>query len=113
MTLNDYQELAGKTAIYPGKGEQGNPQGLTYTALGLTGEAGEVANKIKKVIRGDKRITLALEADIAAELGDVLWYTAMLASELGFGLEQIAEKNIQKLDLRKQNNAIMGDGDNR
>jgi NTP pyrophosphatase (non-canonical NTP hydrolase) len=99
ITLADYQAGARRTARYPGHGLQG----LSYTALGLAGEAGEVANKVKKVIRDD-RATLTDEARnaIADELGDVLWYAAMLAHELGVSLEAVAARNLAKLRDRAE-----------
>ena len=105
MRLNDYQGLARQTALYPME------QGLTYTALGLCGEAGEVAEKIKKFIRGDEG--LSLKEDLLHELGDVLWYLANLAFECGYTLEKVAQSNLDKLEKRKKNNTIKGDGDNR
>ena len=101
--LNDYQQQAVKFAIYP------KDMGLAYTALGLTGEAGEYAEKIKKFIRDgvmDDRLA-------AKELGDVLWYLANAAQELGYDLSEIAEMNLQKLADRKGRNKIGGSGDER
>lgn len=109
MDFKEYQEQAKKTAIYPAQGNN-----LSYPALGLTGEAGEVADKVKKVIR-DKGGVLSPEDsfDIAAELGDVLWYVATLATELGWDLERVAVENIEKLDSRKKRDKLHGSGDNR
>jgi len=109
MEINEYQKLAQMTAIYPGKGEN-----LTYPALGLNGEAGEVADKIKKVFRdnhGD--FNQAKKEAIALELGDCLWYIADLAFELGYTLETVAIMNIAKLSSRAKRGLIGGDGDNR
>jgi NTP pyrophosphatase (non-canonical NTP hydrolase) len=103
MELHEYQERAKQTAVYP------QERALEYLALGLVGEAGEVANKVKKMIRdGD-----VPEFAISQELGDVLWYVAMLAKELGFTLETIAWDNIEKLAERKQRGTLKGSGDNR
>ena len=108
MRLNDYQGLARKTALYPME------QGLTYTALGLCGESGEVAEKIKKFIRGDEVVSgSSLKEDLLLELGDVLWYLSNLAFECGYTLQAVAEANIEKLDNRKKNNTIKGSGDER
>ena len=108
MDLNQYQALARKTAIYP------PDQGLVYTALGLVGEAGEVAEKIKKLIRGDLfEMPGEFEEDIRKELGDVLWYVANMAAELGFTLDEIALTNIQKLNDRKERQVLKGSGDER
>ena len=94
MTFNEYQELAAGTAIYPKRGEIA---GLTYTVLGLNGEAGEVAEKIKKALRDDDGvISEAKTYELAKELGDVLWYVAETASQLNLSLGQIAEINVEK-----------------
>jgi len=109
MNFNEYQEKAKKTAIYP-KGYE-----ITYPALGLVGEAGEIANKVKKFIRdgADKEQFELKKLEIAAEIGDVLWYCAALASDLNVTLSTIAAKNIDKLNDRMKRNAIQGSGDNR
>ncbi|MDD4625094.1 MAG: nucleoside triphosphate pyrophosphohydrolase family protein [Candidatus Paceibacterota bacterium] len=109
MEFNQYQEEARKTAIYPGQGSN-----YIYPVLGLVGEAGEVAEKVKKIIRdsnGD--ISEEKKADIEKELGDVLWYLANFAEELGIRLEDIAEKNIEKLKSRQERGKLHGSGDNR
>lgn len=104
LTLNGYQSEARQFAIYPEEAE------VVYPALGLAGEAGEVAEKVKKSIRGDGQ----LDADeVAKELGDVLWYIANLASDIGISLDTIAEKNLEKLKSRKERQVIKGSGDNR
>ncbi|MDO8516268.1 MAG: nucleoside triphosphate pyrophosphohydrolase family protein [bacterium] len=109
MTFEEYQAQAGETAIYPNKGE--NP---VYPTLGLTGEAGEVAEKMKKIIR-DKGGVLdeTSKQEIAKELGDVLWYVAALSSELKIPMDTIAQMNIEKLRSRKDRGQIHGGGDNR
>lgn len=91
-----------ETAIFPAD------QGLAYTTLGLAGEAGEIANKVKKVIR-DGRST----DGIADELGDVLWYLAAVANELGADLGDIADANLAKLASRAKRGKLGGSGDNR
>ena len=109
MNFTDYQNKARATAKYPIIGH-----GVIYPTLGLTNEAGEVAGKIKKIFR-DKE-GLISEADrqaIKAELGDVLWYIAQVATELDLSLEDIAEYNIAKLLDRIERGKIKGDGDNR
>lgn len=83
--------------------------GLIYSVLGLTGEAGELANKVKKTIR-DGNVSVD---ELAAELGDVLWYVSAVADNLGFKLEYIAETNLNKLRNRAERNAIKGSGDDR
>ena len=109
MNFTEYQELAKKTAIYPSRYFK------VYPALGLCGEAGEVAEKIKKVIRDgiDYGYEEEFKAELTKELGDVLWYVAALASDLNISLDDIAEKNVQKLASRKKRNKIGGSGDNR
>ena len=100
---DEYQEWANTTAIYP------KDLGLTYTALGLVNEAGEYAGKIKKYMRDN---TLD-DITAAKELGDVLWYLAVAASELGYDLSEIAQMNIDKLKSRKERGVIGGSGDDR
>ena len=84
---------------------------ITYPALGLAGEAGEVADKVK-IIR-DGRDDAEYRHQIAKEIGDVLWYCATLADDLGYSLQQIAEMNVYKLQCRKAMGKMQGDGDNR
>jgi NTP pyrophosphatase (non-canonical NTP hydrolase) len=109
MDINDYQRRARGTAEYPAIGHA-----IIYPTLGLTNEAGEVAGKIKKIFR-DKAGVIE-QADLEAlksELGDVLWYLALLATELGLDLDDIAEYNIAKLHDRRSRGKIRGDGDTR
>ena len=109
MTFEEYQKESRKTAEYPDKDNN-----YIYPVLGLTGEAGEVAEKIKKVIRNDKGIMSEdKKIEIAKELGDVLWYIAQLATELGLKLEDIAEMNLEKLKSRRERGVIASEGDNR
>lgn len=106
MELNNYQKEAHKTSLH------NTP--IIYPTLGLTGEAGEVADKVKKVIRDDNGdFSTEKKEAIAFELGDVLWYVAELAHDIGFSLEEIGRMNLQKLASRKQRDKIHGDGDNR
>lgn len=106
MELNSYQERALKTALPAALGDQ---TGITYTTLGLNGEAGEVAEKVKKGIRDGLRDNLAT----AQELGDVLWYLAVLAHNLGYTLEEVAQMNVKKLADRQDRGALGGSGDDR
>ena len=106
MNFNEYQKLARSTAVYPEEHK------VVYPALGLCGEAGEVADKIKKTVRGDTPLD-EVTGNIAMELGDVLWYLAILADDLGLPLEDIAHWNVDKLQRRMRSNKIRGDGDNR
>lgn len=108
MTLNQYQEEALKTAIYP------EDKKIIYPTLGLTGEAGEVAEKVKKVIRdNNQEFTDEKKRQIALEISDVLWYCATLSHDLGYTLEEIGQMNIDKLASRQQRNKIGGSGDER
>ena len=98
MNLNIYQQQATRTAFYPHNFPN---QGLYYTALGLAGEAGEVVNKIKKVMRDTaNELSASQKEAIVDELGDVLWYCAGIATELGIDLEKVARDNLQKLERR-------------
>ncbi|MBI4185606.1 nucleoside triphosphate pyrophosphohydrolase family protein [Candidatus Berkelbacteria bacterium] len=109
MTLDDYQQRAWKTAIHPNAG-----QNLVYPTLGLAGEAGEVANKVKKIMRDDGgTLTDTKRSEIQQELGDVLWYTAAIATELGLSLGTVAEENLNRLADRQARGVLRGSGDNR
>jgi NTP pyrophosphatase (non-canonical NTP hydrolase) len=109
MKANEYQDRALETAIYPNQGSN-----FAYPALGLAGEAGEVADKLKKVIRDNGGIlTDAVRDAVAGELGDVLWYVSVLASEIDYSLDEIMAKNLAKLNSRKERGVISGSGDNR
>ena len=112
LTMNAYQAEASKTALYRWK--------VIYPALGLASESGEVLGKIKKLIR-DKEITFGEIADlpgddrvaIADEIGDVLWYCAMLAKDLNISLNEVAYMNLEKLESRAARGKIGGSGDDR
>ena len=101
ISAHEYQEKCKSTAIYPKK------DAIAYLSLGLVSEAGEVAGKVKKNIRD------GTESNVASEIGDVLWYCAMLANELGVTLGKIMEKNLEKLNDRKQRGTLQGSGDTR
>ena len=106
--LDMYQKVAKTTAIYP------REQAIIYPTLGLTGEAGEVANKIKKIIRdGSDSKDEKLVSEIKSEIGDCLWYIAILANDFDIKLSDIASTNLEKLANRKKNNTIHGSGDTR
>ena len=104
MDFNEFQREATKTVSYP------KSQAVFYPILGLVGEAGEVANKLKKVLREDERATYDSLPD---ELGDVLWYIAAICTDLGVDLGEVADKNIQKLRDRQARGVIKGSGDKR
>ena len=108
MTINEYQEGALRTAIYP------ESRRIIYPTLGLTGEAGEVADKVKKVIRDNNdEFTNERKQQISLELGDVMWYAATLAHDLGYSLDEICQMNLDKLASRMQRNKLHGSGDER
>ncbi len=109
MELNHYQRESRKTALYPAVGK--NP---IYPTLGLVGEAGEVADKVKKILRDKNGVFDKDSKDaIKFELGDVLWYISQLSSELGYELEDVANSNLKKLNSRKIRGQIQGSGDDR
>ena len=109
--FNEYQQTATSFAIYPGKGEF---LGIVYTVLKMNGEAGEIAEKVGKIMRDDKSIMSAEQRKaLCLELGDVLWYVAACAKELEYSLEQIANANIEKLASRSARGKLSGSGDNR
>jgi NTP pyrophosphatase (non-canonical NTP hydrolase) len=108
LKLDEYQKLARATAMYPSE------SGLSYCALGLCGESGEVADKLKKVIRDEGgKLSEGKSVEVAKELGDVLWYIANLSAELGYTLAQVGEMNIEKLRSRYERGVLGGEGDNR
>lgn len=115
-TLNDYQVVAISSAIYPG---QETFFGLVYTTLKMNGEAGEIAEKVGKLLRDDKiqpnstTIPAEKRGQLLKELGDVLWYVAASAKELGFTLHEVANANIEKLASRSARGKLSGSGDNR
>ncbi len=106
MIMDSYQRVARKTVIYPRK------QMIIYPALGLAGEAGEVCEKVKKYLRQDYDLD-ELKEIVEDELGDVLWYIANLATDLGLSLDNLAAKNLAKLHDRQNRNVLQGDGDDR
>lgn len=110
LTFNDYQEMTQATAIYPGQGEV---MGLAYVGLGL-GEAGEIQGKIKKILRDSGGvITDEVKKALAKEGGDLQWYLARLASELGVTLGEMAQGNLDKLFDRRDRGVLGGSGDDR
>mgnify|MGYP001601051440 CR=1 FL=1 len=112
MTLNEYQEESAKTANFHGCMAHLDGYGIktyvdskleaiTYCSLGLTGEAGEVADNVKKLFRDDHaKLTPDRTDKLRAEIGDVLWYVANLSKALGFSLEEVATYNLLKLKNR-------------
>lgn len=107
--FDEYQTFTATTDIYPD-----NDFNIGYKALGLTGEAGEVADKIKKIYRDkDGNFNVTDELEIAKELGDCLWYISRIADAIGFELSGIAKLNVDKLSKRKSEGKLHGSGDNR
>ena len=109
MTAELYEAQAGETAIFP------KEKALEYLALGLTSEAGEVAGKVKKLIRDGEDVEgfEMKKIAIASEVGDVLWYCAMMAKEVGVPLNTIMQENLRKLHDRKERGTLQGSGDDR
>lgn len=130
MDFTDYQKKTDETAIYgkaidqyvddlqiPDKSKADNLKsllGITYVILGLTGEAGELANKMKKVIRDDNgTLSASTMIELGKENGDVTWYNSRIFQHLGFTFEEGAKLNLHKLFSRKVNDTLQGSGDNR
>ena len=108
MNFEDYQSQASKTAIY------NDADVVVYPVLGLLSEAGEVAGKVKKVLRDNNGQFLPEHREaIADEVGDCLWYIASICTDLGFGMETIAQRNLDKLNSRMARGVIQGSGDTR
>lgn len=104
MELNEYQNRAAVTAIYPEEYQ------ITYPLIGLIAEVGEFSNKYKKVLRDNTAID---RENAVAELGDVLWYLSAISNDMGISLDEIATKNLYKLEDRKNRGVLSGSGDNR
>lgn len=110
-TFQEYEAVVEQTAIYPGR--HGDTIAY-YPVLGLTGEAGEVAEKYKKILRDkDGYVSIEDGKEILKELGDVLWYITAIAGELNYDLQHVAEANAEKLLSRLERNVLSGSGDNR
>lgn len=111
MDFAEYQKRAGSTAIYESRGKS-----LCYPALGLAGEAGEVAEKVKKLVRVEGLFAQPdddFKARLKKELGDVLWYIAATCFEAGLDMDDVAQANIEKLASRKERAVLHGEGDDR
>jgi NTP pyrophosphatase (non-canonical NTP hydrolase) len=109
LEFDTYERRAMKTAIYPNRGDN-----LIYPTLGLCGESGEIAEKLKKLIRDkDGVVDEEWKKGMARELGDVLWYITAIATELDITLEEVAYMNLDKLESRKDRGMLHGSGDNR
>lgn len=121
MNFNEYQKRAVSTNM-KGVDEENNLPSIARLTLGLAGESGEVAEKVKKILRGDyknsfyvdpNKISPVIANSVGKELGDVLWYLAVLAREFGFDLDDIATQNLRKLAKRYTEGKLQGEGDNR
>lgn len=104
ITFNGYQDFVKSMKVYPEK------HAIVYPALGIAGEGGEVAEKVKKWLRGDRDLD---KLELLKEAGDVLWYLASLADDLGFTFQDMVDENVKKLSSRKARGVQKGDGDNR
>lgn len=110
MTLDEYQQQALKTVLSTGD----DFKDLLHWVLGINGESGEIAEKIKKIIRDKNSVISQQDKDeLAKEIGDVLWYLAVFAHDLGIPLENIAAANLDKLKSRQARGVLGGTGDNR
>lgn len=107
MRLNDYQRMAGNTAVYPQAGT-GSLVAVNYVLVGLGGETGEVLDKHKKTLRDG-----APPSTIDSEIGDVLWYLAQYCTERGINLNDVARINLHKLGARAASGTLHGTGDDR
>jgi NTP pyrophosphatase (non-canonical NTP hydrolase) len=109
MTFDEYQAAAMRTARdFNEKNE------LFHLVLGIVGEAGEIAEKMKKVVRDHQTDESKVDRDdLAKELGDVLWYVAVLSKYFDINLEDVAQKNVAKLADRQKRNVLQGSGDDR
>lgn len=109
MTFDDYQKKATKTNLMKGRDAE-----VYYFALGLTGEAGEVSNKMKKILRDHNGDLSTVNASyVTKEIGDVLWYASMICEVFGVKLGDVAQANIDKLASRQERGVLGGAGDNR
>lgn len=104
QSFNEYQDFVKSMKVYPEK------HAIVYPALGLVGEAGEISEKVKKWLRGDKELD---REGLLGEMGDPLWYLASLADDLGYTLQDVVDYNVSKLSSRKERGVLKGSGDNR
>lgn len=110
MQFNDYQKKALSTVLTT----DDKFKDLLHWVLGINGESGEIAEKVKKIIRDKNgKVSAADKQDLAKEIGDVLWYLAVFADQLGVKMDDIAQANLDKLQSRKKRGVLGGSGDNR
>lgn len=110
MDLDEYQDQAEETAIFPDELPEFVEVGQVYTVLGQAGESGEIEEKLKKAIREDDPEYIE---EMRAEVGDVLWYLSQVCEEFDWSLEEIAQDNLDKLQDRQERGQLTGEGDNR
>ena len=114
MQIQDYATQALTTDLYDRADHAIDSHAMLEKVFGLVGEAGEVAEKIKKILRDQDGIaTDENKKELAKELGDVLWYINSVGMYLGYDLESIAQMNLDKVLSRKARNVTKGSGDNR
>lgn len=115
MNFNEYQKLAEKTDFHSPKKEKKIFGSLfAYPTFGITGEAGELADKVKKIFRDhDGKLSKEMRHDLVLELGDILWYMAKMARTLGVTMNEVARLNLKKINSRKKRGVITGSGDHR
>lgn len=117
LSFGDYQQWVINTGFYPGKREvfsAPNMESVSYCTLGLVGEAGEVADKVKKILRDhDGALTPELKDGLIKEMGDTLWYLTALANELDVTVEVVAQANVDKIEGRNARGTRRGSGDDR
>ncbi len=109
MTFDEYQKQALTTRLQRDQGELD----LAHWALGIVGEGGEIAEKVKKIIRDRTELDDDAKRLLSKEIGDVLWYLAVLADHLGVSFDEVAQANIDKLKSRQQRDKLGGSGDER
>lgn len=110
ISFNEYNEFVKGMKVYPEK------MCVIYPALGLSGESGEIAEKVKKWIRDEdyaNGMSVERREAILLELGDPLWYITSLADDLGYTLQDVVDANVNKLNSRKERGVLKGSGDNR
>ena len=114
MKLSDYSAQAISTDLFDGNNQDIDSHALLEKMFGLSGETGEFAEKIKKILRDkDGKASDEDKKELAKELGDILWYVNSVGLYLGFSLEEIAQMNLDKVLSRKQRGVTKGSGDNR
>lgn len=108
--IDEYQKRTSQTAIFPSEVPDSVPPEVVYCTMGLDGESGEVVEKVKKAWREDDPSYLE---DLEDELGDVLWYWAQLCEQLGLDSSRVAQRNLDKLNDRRERGVLTGEGDGR